>query len=386
MDNEVIINESNDTENEAVNEFNPVISVIIPVYNAEKYVKKCLETIINQSYWHLEIICVDDGSTDHSLELLELFAKKDDRIKIITQKNSGPAAARNAALRQASGDFISFVDADDYLEYNAYEILMNKIKENNIWDLVIFGGNVVGEPNDYISGVLTTEYSEHINCRPSEIIFREKAAKPFLWLHLIRRELLSKPTELFFDETMNLGEDQIFQFGYVPRAKNVLVLSDKLYNYRITKNASLMQLYSHRRIKKTEMHFEIIRKVVSEWKEMGYYDSNKDELWTWAVSFIYWTIIDFPVEYRKKYSQDFVDLFEKENHEGAYIILEYEIDHYDEMLEWTLNDYSEEKELARLIKKIEHENYEVQETLKSRAFKIGRILTPESKRLDLSAF
>ena len=382
MNNEVMINESNEVENE----YNPVISVIIPVYNAEKYVKKCLETIINQSYWHLEIICVDDGSTDHSLELLELFAKKDDRIKILRQKNSGPAAARNAALREATGDYISFVDADDFLEYNAYEILMNKVKENNCWDLVIFGGNVVGESNDYISGVLTTQYSEHINCRPSEIIFREKAAKPFLWLHLIRRELLNNPTPLFFDETMNLGEDQIFQFGYVPRAKNVLVIEDKLYNYRITKNASLMQLYNHRRIKKTEMHFEIIRKVVSEWKSMGYYDSNKDELWTWAVSFIYWTIIDFPVEYRKKYSEEFVNLLEKENHEGAYIILEYEIDHYNEMLEWTINDYSEEKELARLIKKIEHDNYEVQETIKSRAFKIGRLLTPESKRLDLSTF
>ncbi len=363
----------------------PVISVIVPVYNAEKYIKKCLETLICQTYDNLEIICVDDGSTDHSLELLELFAKKDYRIKIFSQKNAGPAAARNLALKKATGDYISFVDADDFLEYNAYEILVNKLEQDDSWDLIIFGGNVVGEANDYFTSILTTSYCERRNNR-QDVIFKEKAAKPFLWLHLIKKSILTNPTPLYFDESMDLGEDQIFQFQYVPRAKNILVIEDKLYNYRISKNASLMQLYNHRRITKTKMHFEIVKKVVENWKESGLYDSYKDELWTWAVSLIYWTIIDFPAEFKKKYAQQFIDLLENKYNEGAYIVLEYEIDHYMEMKEWVLNDYSEEKAMLGVASKIEREKYEIEETIRSKAFKAGRMLTPVDQRLDLDAF
>ena len=242
-----ILNEEMDNMKKDKKEYQPLISVIIPVYNAEKYIKKCLETLINQTYSNLEIICVDDGSTDHSVELLEIYAKKDDRIKIFTQKNAGPAAARNLALKKVTGEYISFVDADDFLQYNAYEILVNKLNENNFWELIIFGGNIVGEANEYFSSILTTRYCERRNCK-QDVIFKEKAAKPFLWLHLIKRSLLTWPNPIYFDESMKLGEDQIFQFQYVPRAKNILVIEDKLYNYRITQNASLMQLYNHRRI------------------------------------------------------------------------------------------------------------------------------------------
>lgn len=366
-------------------EYQPLISVIIPVYNAEKYIKKCLETLINQTYSNLEIICVDDGSTDHSVELLEMYAKKDDRIKIFTQKNAGPAAARNLALKKVTGEYISFVDADDFLQYNAYEILVNKLNENKSWELIIFGGNIVGEANEYFASILTTSYCERRNCKP-DVIFKEKAAKPFLWLHLIKRSLLTWPNPIYFDESMKLGEDQIFQFQYVPRAKNILVIEDKLYNYRIAQNASLMQLYNHRRITKTNLHFEIVTKVVEEWKKAGLYDSYKDELWTWAVSLIYWTIRDFPNEFRNKYAQKFIDLLEITYNEGDYIILEYEIEHYMEMKEWILNDYSLEMEIRGIVSKIEREKYEIEETLRSKAFKAGTMLTPAGERLDMDSF
>lgn len=100
------------------------ISVIVPVYNAEKYLKTCLDSLISQTYTNFEVLCVDDGSTDHSLNILRFYEKKDNRIKVFTQKNAGPAAARNKALQYATGDYISFVDADDYLVENAFKILV----------------------------------------------------------------------------------------------------------------------------------------------------------------------------------------------------------------------------------------------------------------------
>ena len=114
------------------------ISVIIPVYNAEKYLKTCLDSLISQTYANYEVLCVDDGSTDHSLNILRFYEKKDNRIKVFTQENAGPAAARNKALEYATGDYISFVDADDYLVENAFEILSEvagekKLGFDNFW-------------------------------------------------------------------------------------------------------------------------------------------------------------------------------------------------------------------------------------------------------------
>lgn len=94
---------------------NPKISVIVPVFNVEKYLKRCLDSILTQTYWNLEVLCIDDGSEDHSLEILKFYEKKDSRVRVYTQARKGPSAARNRGLDEATGDFISFVDADDYI-------------------------------------------------------------------------------------------------------------------------------------------------------------------------------------------------------------------------------------------------------------------------------
>lgn len=359
-----------------------LISVIIPVYNAEKYLKTCLDSIINQTYKNIEIVCVDDGSTDHSLELLRLYEKKDTRIKVYTQKNAGPSAARNRALEVVKGDYISFVDADDFLQENAYEILAECAVQKEKWDLIIFGGNIIGEGNDYLWDKLSTVFRQYKDCKPGEVIFKEKAARPFLWLHFIKRQLFEQPSKIRFDKEMNLGEDQIIQFAYVPRAKNVMVIDDRLYNYRIAKNASLMQFYNNQRVKKANCHFQIIEKVIHEWKEFDYYDTNLDELWTWIVNFIYYSIIEFPPEFKKMYSAQFLELMKK-NCIDSYIIAEWEQGHLREIKEWNLNDMTAEAELKRLVKQIEREQFEIDETLKSKAFKIGRMFTKKDRRISI---
>lgn len=107
------------------------ISIIIPVYNVEKYLKRCLDSIINQSLKDLEIICINDGSTDNSLKIIEEYSKKDTRIKIITQKNSGISATRNRGIALANGEYISFIDSDDWVDLNFYEKLYSSAKKYN---------------------------------------------------------------------------------------------------------------------------------------------------------------------------------------------------------------------------------------------------------------
>ncbi len=113
---------------------NPTISVIVPVYNAEKYLKTCLNSIVNQTYPNLEIICVNDGSPDNSLEILKSYSKKDSRIKLINQKNQGLSGARNSGLKIATGDFITFVDSDDEINLKMLEEMLN-ILENTHADI-----------------------------------------------------------------------------------------------------------------------------------------------------------------------------------------------------------------------------------------------------------
>ena len=100
------------------------ISVVIPVYNAAPYLQRCLDSIYSQSYKNLEIICINDGSTDKSLEILSTYAKKEKRLVVISQENKGASAARNAGIERATGDFISFIDADDYILPGLYEKFM----------------------------------------------------------------------------------------------------------------------------------------------------------------------------------------------------------------------------------------------------------------------
>ena len=115
----------------------PKYSIVIPVYNVEKYLHQCLNSVINQTYKNLEIICINDGSKDNSLIILNEYLQKDNRIVIVNQKNSGVSSARNKGIRLSTGDFISFIDSDDYLDLNVYEKCVQRIISDNS-DIIIF--------------------------------------------------------------------------------------------------------------------------------------------------------------------------------------------------------------------------------------------------------
>ncbi len=109
----------------------PKISIIVPVFNTEKYLKLCLNSILNQSYQNLEIICINDGSTDNSAEILKTYSNKDQRIKVFTQENSGLSAARNLGLAKSTGDYVTFVDSDDEIESEMINTMINNLQNTN---------------------------------------------------------------------------------------------------------------------------------------------------------------------------------------------------------------------------------------------------------------
>ena len=133
-----------------------LISVIVPVYKAEKHLEKCVESIINQTYTNLEIILVNDGSPDNSGKLCDELIKKDSRIKVIHKENGGPSSARNLGIKNASGKYVAFIDSDDYIKFDMYEILYKKLKGNDA-DLSAISIAMVRENGAIINGTDTKE-------------------------------------------------------------------------------------------------------------------------------------------------------------------------------------------------------------------------------------
>lgn len=211
------------------------VSVIVPVYNTQKELGRCLCSIKEQTYKNLEIICIDDGSTDGSEEIVDTFAKEDKRFVVIHQKNMGESSARNAGLKIATGDIIAFCDCDDWIESDTYEALM---KEMDQYDLDISAGGWMKE---------TSKGAEKIhNIRPvTEDVFDQLQLLEYLykrdfyrgmaymWNKLYKREILKRGGEnaILFDESLTLGGDVVFLAKAALNVQKVKYIDRALYHY-----------------------------------------------------------------------------------------------------------------------------------------------------------
>ena len=169
----------------------PLVSVLIPVYNVEKYLSRCLDSLINQTLTDIEIICVNDGSTDDSLKILRQYQEKDNRIVIVDKKNGGLPSARNAGLDRARGQYVGFVDSDDYVEPSMFETLYKTAKKKNS-EVVICGAQIFPETpraTDWLYRCLSPEYHHYDAFEPS-LLFRNPSTTPFLWRVFIQRSLI----------------------------------------------------------------------------------------------------------------------------------------------------------------------------------------------------
>ena len=216
------------------------LSVIIPIYNVEKYIPQCLDSILNQAFKDFEIICVNDGSSDNSLSVLQSYKAKDDRIIIIDKKNEGSGIARNAGLSIAKGDYIYFIDGDDWVEENVFDKIIAKADELNT-DILIFGGlsyyEGKGKKGGYSADKLPKKYLNKVFSAKDikKDIFKFPSTA---WTKLYKRDFLIKNNIKFQD--IKVGQDQLPFFHSMIKAERIALLPENIYCYRKNRKGSAM--------------------------------------------------------------------------------------------------------------------------------------------------
>lgn len=224
------------------------VSVIVPVYNASSYIPQCIESLLNQTYQNIEIILINDGSTDDSLSICESYAEKDRRIIVHSIKNSGVSTARNVGMNIATGDYITFVDSDDWAELNMLEYAVTKLKKTEsdivIWSYfknyyknevklpLIPGGNQVF---DHEKDIL---YLKAIYGRYDEnIVITEGVSVGTVWCKLYKKDLLDK-NNLKFIPALTRAQDTVFSINAFSYAKKISYFDENLYHYRISNSST----------------------------------------------------------------------------------------------------------------------------------------------------
>jgi len=227
-----------------------LISVVIPVYNVEKYLDKCLNSVTKQTYKNLEIIIVDDETKDNSNEIIENYRKKDKRIKVIHQKNGGLSCARNSGIKKASGEYITFLDSDDYLEFDMYEHLLNCLKNNNA-DIAIC--NFIEELEDEPKKVEKEDKYELLMFSKMDALHQlilDKKITNHAWNKLYKLELFNN---VEYPNGRNM-EDIATTYKLFEKCDKIVYSSKIGYHY-IQRSSSIMGNLSKKRILETEKSY-----------------------------------------------------------------------------------------------------------------------------------
>lgn len=208
-----------------------MISIIIPVYNAELYIDECIKSILSQTISDWELILVDDGSKDKSLVICDEYAKADERITSIHIDNSGPSYARNVALKQAKGEWVLFVDADDWLDDNTLELTVS----NPQADIIFFGFKRVRPDKIECCKPLyrgTVTNIKEIDEKLSGLLNNKNSLFGFTWNKFFRRNIITT-NNLSFNNSLKIKEDELFCLMFVSHITNLVVADVAPYNYRI---------------------------------------------------------------------------------------------------------------------------------------------------------
>lgn len=257
------------------------LSVVVPVYNVEEYLDWCLDSLANQTFRDIEIICVNDGSTDSSRDKLSKWAEGDSRIKIIDKMNGGLSSARNAGISVASSDYIAFLDSDDRFHLDACETIVRILDETSA-DVLTFGADCYPVEAGYpwLVDVLSPRdivYEEF----SLDILFKEKS-RPFAWRTACRASFLRDNNIKFVD---GFGEDQVFDFAIYPRSNKTVFSSSKLYDYRVARKGSLMDLMRFDLAAKMREHVKIVARIFEDWQNGGFLHTYSEDMIAFAIGF-----------------------------------------------------------------------------------------------------
>lgn len=218
----------------------PKVSIIVPIYNVEKYLDRCMQSLLGQTLKDIEIIMVDDGSPDNCPKMCDEYAKKDERVKVIHKKNAGLGMARNSGLDIATGEYVAFVDSDDYVDISAYERMYESVKRLNA-DAVFSGiktetasGVWIEEETDGSETLLnkekTYEFVLGMVANPPGVK-EERAHSMSVWHSLYKKEIIDKNQLRFVSEREYVCEDIPFQVDFLTRCNSLLVLPFVCYYY-----------------------------------------------------------------------------------------------------------------------------------------------------------
>jgi glycosyltransferase involved in cell wall biosynthesis len=293
-------------------EKNIAVSVLVPVYNTAAYLRKCLDGIVGQTLRNIEIICVNDGSSDNSLAILREYEARDKRITIIDKPNGGLPSARNAALGAARGEYIGFVDSDDCVSKNMYEKMYRAAKKHGA-EIAVCGATpfpVPPAPPKWVNDVLSPRYAYYEKFS-AKTLFDERGARPFIWRDLIKKDIFDR-NGIRLAEDVVVGEDQALQFRIFPKAKGIVFIPDKLYFYRWYRRDSIMNADSYRAdtANKVSCHIKMLKNILSEWKRTGEIKKYGMEFIGWSLYFVYYDFAELAYAEKRAAASELVKIWD----------------------------------------------------------------------------
>lgn len=288
----------------------PFFSIVIPVFNVEPFLNECLDSVIGQTFEDIEIICINDGSTDRSPEILESYQERDRKITTIHKNNCGLSSARNTGLNIAKGRFICFVDADDYIERNFCERLYGVVQQYHP-DIIVFGAKLLPlspSPPYWLKKALTTR-NKHYESFIPDVLFTEPGCRPFICRNCYKLSFLNKHN-LRFEEEIRFGEDQIFQFMAFPRASRFTFIEDKLYHYRWFREGSLMSIHEKDKEEKYRQHIYMVKYIRDRWKETGDLERMAEHFFRWSIDFLGYDLISSTLPDKRVYAREIAQIWQ----------------------------------------------------------------------------
>ncbi|WP_195244228.1 glycosyltransferase family 2 protein [Clostridium celatum] len=276
----------------------PQLSIIMPVYNAERYLNKCIESILGQSYNNFELIIINDGSIDGSKEICEYYSANDKRVKVINKTNEGQSAARNDGLKLAKGQYIQFIDADDWLELNACETLIKNIQIEEVdWVLASFnfvGKNRIEKVNFKSIKYNTNEFVDNMTKYLNHWAFN------VLWNKIYKKEIIVA-NSISFTKELNYSEDLLFNLKYMKYSNSISIISNNIYNYNKVNEKSSTKQNIKNMYYTQKKAFEVIVKILRDNK----WDNKENIVW------IQKAYVDVIYSYLRSVS--LIDIFKNEN-------------------------------------------------------------------------
>lgn len=343
----------------------PIVSVIMPVYNGETYLRQCLDSVVNQTLKEIEIICVDDGSSDRSVEILKEYAEKDERVMVLQQENAGAGAARNNGLSKASGKYLSFLDSDDFFETDMLEKAVEKIAADRA-DFVVFRcDHYLNDTNTFKKAAYTLKkqtlppYTPFNFRQITDNVF--KAFVGWAWDKVYDREFVMKHNLKFQEQ--RTSNDMLFVFSALVLAKRITYLDTVLAHQRRNNGESL----SNTREKSWFCFYNALTALRDVLKEKGLYEELKKDFVNYAVHFSLWNLNTITGEcyeklYTKLHEEWFRELevtghdedyfYNKEEYKQLADILSYDFKEYNTKISVVIPVYNAEKYIRQCLESI----------------------------------